>query len=76
MPRVHLHTVLQCIVIITFRITRLHAKAYPIGFAQNEKEMENMVDKVVKKHSAVLETKAAVIISPEDIKEYTTEVLN
>jgi delta-aminolevulinic acid dehydratase/porphobilinogen synthase len=47
-----------------------------IGFAQNEKEIENMVDKVVKKHSAVIETKAAEIISPEDIKEYTLEVLN
>lgn len=47
-----------------------------IGFAQNEKEIENMVDKVVKKHSAIIETKAAEIISPEDIKEYTLEVLN
>ena len=28
-----------------------------IGFAQNEKEIENMVDKVVRKHSALIETK-------------------
>lgn len=35
-----------------------------------------MVDNVVKKHSAVIETKAAEIIALEDIKEYTTEVLN
>lgn len=47
-----------------------------IGFAQNEKEIENMVDKVVRKHSALIETKAAEIISPEEIKVYTTEVLN
>jgi hypothetical protein len=29
-----------------------------IGFAQNEKEIENMVDKVVRKHSALIEAKA------------------
>ena len=47
-----------------------------IGFAQNEKEVEKMVDEVIRKHSALIETKATEIISPEDVKVYTTEVLN
>lgn len=45
-----------------------------IRFAENEKEIEKIVDKIMKKHSSLIEIDAEVI-PIENIKEYTNEVV-
>lgn len=47
-----------------------------IGFAENENEIEKVVDNIVKKHSSVIETNVETSPTPEDIRKYTTEVLD